>query len=45
MSSDDYLFFWPRYTLLSPQQRDFLLQQVDFNALPANVDPLRGGPR
>lgn len=45
MSPDDYLFFWPRYTLLSPQQRDFVLQQVDFNALPASVDPLRSGPR
>jgi len=45
MSPDDYLFFWPRYSLLSPQQRDFLFQQLDFNALPDSVDPLRGGPR
>ena len=45
MSPDDYLFFWPRYSLLSPQQRDFLFQQLDFNALPDSVDPLRSGPR
>jgi len=45
MSPDDYLFFWPRYTLLSPQQRDFLQQQIDFNNLPDSVDPLRSGPR
>ncbi|MEN9544723.1 MAG: hypothetical protein RLZZ598_1556, partial [Pseudomonadota bacterium] len=44
MSSADYFFFWPRYALLSPQQKDYLWKVIDFNALPANVDPLRDGP-
>lgn len=44
MSSSDYFFFWPRYAFLSPQQRDVLWQLLDFNALPATVDPLRAGP-
>ncbi|HYP71616.1 MAG TPA: carboxylesterase family protein [Variovorax sp.] len=45
MSSADNFFFWPRYALLSPQQKDYLWKVIDFNALPANVDPLRGGAR
>ena len=45
MSGDDYFLFWPRYQLLSPQQREFVWQALDFNALPANVDPFRDGAR
>lgn len=45
MSPDDYLFFWPRYALLSPQQRELLWRTIDFNSLPESVDPLRGGTR
>ncbi|OGB21528.1 MAG: hypothetical protein A3I66_00130 [Burkholderiales bacterium RIFCSPLOWO2_02_FULL_57_36] len=44
-SSDDYFFFWPRYQLLSQPQKDYLRTLFDFNALPANVDPFRDGPR
>jgi para-nitrobenzyl esterase len=45
MSGDDYFFFWPRYQLLSQQQKDMVWQVIDFNALPADVDPFRDGPR
>ncbi|RJG00725.1 carboxylesterase/lipase family protein [Noviherbaspirillum sedimenti] len=44
MSGDDHLFFWPRYQLLSQQQKDYVWKVIDFNALPANVDPFRNGP-
>ncbi len=44
MSGDDYLFFWPRYQILSQQQKDYVWKVIDFNALPANVDPFRDGP-
>ncbi|HET7795818.1 MAG TPA: carboxylesterase family protein [Rhizobacter sp.] len=44
MSGDDHLLFWPRYHLLSPQQKDMVWQVIDFNALPADVDPFRNGP-
>ncbi|MCM5678252.1 carboxylesterase family protein [Schlegelella sp. S2-27] len=45
MSSDDHLFFWPRYSLLSAEQKEFIRKAIDFDALPANVDPFRGGMR
>jgi len=45
MSSDDHFLFWPRYQLLSPQQKDWVRNAIDFNALPADVDPFRNGPR
>lgn len=45
MSGDDHFFFWPRYQLLSQQQKDLVRQVIDFDALPADVDPFRNGPR
>jgi para-nitrobenzyl esterase len=44
MSGDDYFFFWSRYSLLSQPQKDYVRQTIDFNALPADVDPFRNGP-
>jgi para-nitrobenzyl esterase len=44
MSPDDYLLFWSRYHGLAQAQRDVVWQVIDFNALPANVDPFRDGP-
>ncbi len=44
MSGDDYFFFWTRYSLLTQQQKDYVWKTIDFNALPANVDPFRDGP-
>ena len=44
MSGDDYLLFWPRYQLLSQQQREYVWKAIDFDALPSNVDPFRDGP-
>lgn len=44
MSPDDYLLFWTRYNLLTQAQKDYVWKVIDFNALPANVDPFRDGP-
>lgn len=43
MSGDEYLMFWTKYWELNPAQRDYVWKTVDFNALPANVDPFRDG--
>jgi hypothetical protein len=44
MSSDDFFFFWPRYAILSQEQKNWVWKAIDFNALPVNVDPFRDGP-
>lgn len=44
MSPDDYLLFWSRYHDLTQAQKDYVHKAIDFNALPANVDPFRDGP-
>ena len=44
MSADDYFLFWSRYQSASQAQKDMVWQVIDFNALPANVDPFRSGP-
>jgi para-nitrobenzyl esterase len=43
MSGDEYLFFWTRYSLLTQQEKDFVWKAIDFNALPASIDPFRSG--
>ena len=43
MSSSDPFLFWPRYQLLSPQQKALVHQAIDFDALPADVDPSATG--
>ena len=44
MSPDDYFYFWSRYQVLTPQQKDYVWKVIDFSNLPANVDPFRDGP-
>jgi len=43
MSGDEYLFFWTRYSLLTQQEKEYVWKAVDFNALPAGIDPFRDG--